>query len=153
MQRFYALSFDFSLVHPLCLHRARRSRLNQLAEQLRTLRYSQPPLPALAQCQTSEWFHMIATQDIVKALDVLKLSEAFCNDGKKADWERVRSAIMIIPSSSGDLKKADEVVLALNGEGAQIPGRDYVTASFLVDPEAKRILIDVMGVKAWNSGA
>jgi hypothetical protein len=77
---------------------------------------------------------------------VLELAEAYATDCKPGEWNTVRSRLAIIPSKTGKLLTASQVVLA--PEGTTFPGRGTVASALYNDANARRILADVMKVQA-----
>ena len=140
------------MVHASCLDRQRGSRLNVLAERLK----SEDKQPRLQIRSAVSWFASVASIKTEKAVEVLKLAEAYEKDCKPADWAWVRSWIAIIPSEEGKLLPSGRVVFAPPGE-THVPTGRYLVAPFLSEnDEARRILIDVMKVKeiddsVWES--
>jgi superfamily II DNA or RNA helicase len=143
------------MVHPLCLQRQRSSRLNALAERLKPQGTETPTCPNLRRREADTWFAAVASSDTERALQVLKLAEAYAGDCTPSDWSAVRQSIAIIPSNEGQLLNANQAVFA--PEGTEVPdGRHPVTHQLCEDVEAKRILADVMKVKpldddVWES--
>ena len=134
-------------VHPLCLEGQRRSRLNFLADQVKSVAYTQPSIGALRCCGTSSWFSLIASTDVETAISVLMLAEQLHKDCRPNEWSQIRQDLKVIPSSSGELKLPNEVVFAPVGESAQIQGRDYVHPELVRDDELRRILRDTLCVR------
>jgi superfamily II DNA or RNA helicase len=131
------------LVHASCLERQRASRLNALAERIEVPAAGQGP-PALRRCSTDSWFGMVASAKAEAALGVLQLAESFSIDVKPDEWSQARPTLAIIPTQSGKLVTASRVVLA--PKGVSVPGRASVAAELLSNPEARRILSDVLRV-------
>jgi superfamily II DNA or RNA helicase len=131
------------LVHASCLERQRASRLNALADRIEVPATGQGP-PALRRCSTESWFGMVASAKAEAALGVLQLAESFSIDVKPGEWSQARPTLAIIPTQSGKLVTASRVVLA--PEGVSVPGRASVAAELLSNPEARRILSNVLRV-------
>lgn len=140
------------LVHASCLDRQRASRLKALAERIEAAAEESDEafliddsLPVLNRCSTESWFGMVASDDPCEALTVLNLAEAFSQDIKPSEWNEVRPLLAIIPTQSGKLVTAAKVVLA--PEGVSVPGRASVAAELQSNPEARRILSEVLRVQ------
>lgn len=141
------------LVHASCLERQRASRLNALAERIEAPATGQGP-PALRRCSTESWFGIVASTEPEAALGVLQLAESFSVDVKPGEWSQARPTLAIIPTHSGKLVTAARVVFA--PEGVSVPGRASVAAVLQSNPEARRILSDVLRVselddQVWTS--
>jgi superfamily II DNA or RNA helicase len=141
------------LVHASCLERQRASRLNALAERIEAPATGQGP-PSLRRCSTESWFGIVASTEPGVALGVLQLAESFSVDVKPGEWSQARPTLAIIPTQSGKLVTATRVVLA--PEGVSVPGRASVAAGLQSNPEARRILSDVLCVRelddeVWES--
>ena len=139
------------MVHASCLERQRGSRLNALAERLK----SEDKQPRLQLRSVVSWFASVASIQTEQAVEVLKLAEAYEKDCKPADWTWVRSWIAIIPSE-GKLLPSGRVVFAPPGEQNVPTGRHPVAQFLSENDEARRILVDVMKVKeiddsVWES--
>ncbi len=139
-------------VHPSCLERQRGSRLNALAERLKPQGTEPSPSPNLRKREASAWFAAVACAEVPKAVEVLKLAEAYENACIPGEWSAVRSFLAIIPSNDGELRTAGKVVFA--PEGTDVPDGCYPVAQALCDDaEAKRILEEVMKVKPLDASA
>lgn len=141
------------LVHASCLERQRASRLNALAERIEAPATGQGP-PALRRCGAESWFGIVASVEPEAALGVLQLAESFSTDVKPGEWSQARPTLAIIPTQSGKLVTAARVVLA--PEGVSVPGRASVAAELQSEPEARRILTNVLCVselddEVWES--
>lgn len=134
------------MVHPLCQERQRCSRLNALADRIKTQGVEQESCPNLRKRDVASWFESVSSTEIVKAVKSLKLAEVYANDCKPEEWNVVRSQISIIPSEDGQLITANLAIFAPAGES--IPNRVPVSQVLCEDNEVKRILSDVMKVKA-----
>lgn len=132
------------LVHALCLDRQRASRLNALAERIDASATVQDR-PSLRRCRTESWFGVVASVKPREASAVLQLAETFSIDMKPSEWGQVRPTLAIIPTQSGQLVTAANVVLA--PEGVSVPGRSSVAAELQSNTEARRILSEVLRVK------
>lgn len=131
------------LVHASCLGRQRASRLNALAERIEVPSSSQGP-PALRRCSTDSWFGIVAAAEPEAALGVLQLAETFSIEVMPSEWNHARPTLAIIPTQSGTVVTAAKVVLA--PEGVSVPGRASVAAELQSNPEARRILSNVLRV-------
>ena len=136
-------------VHSSCLVGQRASRLNALGERLEPVEEDEGCLRSLSRCSEQDWFGYAATTEIPKGLDVLRLAEKFSKEISSYHWDRIRSQLVIIPTQSGHLVAAHSSVLA--PEGIDVPGRAAVSAEVSADSEARRILINVLGVKKPDS--
>ena len=137
------------LVHFSCLKRQRGSRLNVLGERLKAKAGEQSPCPpSLQRCDAGSWFAMVASSEVPIAVQVLSLAEAFANDCKKGEWGAIRPLLSIIPSEDGQLLRPNQVVFA--PVGVDVPNREPVASGLCDDLDAKRILRDVMKVKALD---
>lgn len=137
-----------SLVHPSCLERQRNSRLNALAERLKDSEVPDSQLPKLRKAEAASWFNTVASGDAPRAIQVLDLAEAYANDCKPAEWHLVRPSLAIVPTQDGKIVTADRAVFAPTG--MPVPDRSNVDSSLVENVEAKRILVDVMKVKALD---
>ena len=137
-----------SVVHPSCLERQRSSRLNALAERLRNDDALDSRLPNLRKFDAISWFNVAASRDAPRAIQVLDLAEAYANDCKPPEWHTVRPTLAIVPSQDGQLVTADRAVFV--PAGMHVPDRATVDSSLAENAEAKRILTDVMKVKALD---
>ena len=134
------------LVHPSCYDRQRGSRLNALAERLKPEGAEPPNCPNLQKREPQDWFAAVASADPDKALEVLRLAEAYANDCNQSEWNQVRPTLAIIPTDAGQLVTADQAVFA--PEGTHVPdGRHPVARTLCENPEARRILAEVMKVR------
>jgi superfamily II DNA or RNA helicase len=134
------------MVHASCMERQRGSRLKALAERLPPEGPIGSPYPDLRQRDAKEWFTDIASTERVKAVQVLKLAEAYHKDCKPTEWEPIRSVLPIVPTDDDKLVNANQAVLA--PEGTHVPGGRHPVAKWLCDDmEAKRILVEVLKVK------
>jgi superfamily II DNA or RNA helicase len=131
------------LVHASCLKGQRGSRLNALAERMQAPEPEDGP-GALRRCSTESWFRLVASTEAAQAVQALRLAEQFANACKGYEWTSVRQKLEIIPTESGELKSAPEVVLA--PKGVAVPGRDTVAAAIQADADARRILTEVLMV-------
>ena len=131
------------VVHASCLERQRASRLNALAERIDGPAAGQGH-PALRRCSTESWFGMVVSTEVEAALGVLRLAESYSNEVKPGEWSQVCPTLAIIPTQSGKLATAAGAVLA--PEGVSVPGRASVAAVLQSNPEAQRILSDVLRV-------
>jgi hypothetical protein len=134
-------------VHPSCLERQRSSRLNTLAERF-TISKDDKASAKLRVCEAESWFRAVASADPDTAIAVLKLAEVYAGECKSGEWNTVRLQLAIVPSESGQLLTASQVVLA-PGVTA-IPGRETVASALHRDTEARRILAEVMKVQPPN---
>ncbi len=133
------------LVHSSCFERQRASRLKALAERLETAESGQGEPAALRILGAAEWFEAIASVDPAEAFEVLKVAEAYRADCKSSEWYATRRSIVIVPTSDGELSEASETVFAPSG--VAIPGRAAVDPALCENPEARRILSEVMLVE------
>jgi superfamily II DNA or RNA helicase len=139
------------LVHPCCYERQRGSRLNELAERLAAQGTEPPREPLLRRQGVPSWFQAVADTDAAKAVDVLKLAEAYAGKCSQDDWNQVRPTLAIIPTDDGKLVTASRAVFA--PEGTHVPdGRHPVARGLCENDEAKRILTDVMKIKPLDDG-
>jgi superfamily II DNA or RNA helicase len=129
------------MVHPSSLERQRSSRLNALAERLKP----QDALPYLASRSATSWFAAVASTESEKAVEVLKLAEAYERDSKAIEWSWLRPQLSIIPTESGKLVTAGKAVFA-PGETHVPVGRHLVSRQLSENEEARRILLEVMKV-------
>ena len=135
-------------VHPSCLERQRWSRLNALANRSDSLGTTVSTHPNLGRRKADVWFQAIASIEPPKVLQVLQLAEAFANECTPDQWNLIRPQLAIIPSQAGNLMVAGQVVLA--AAEANVTGRETVASAVCDDPEAKRILEDVMKVRVLD---
>jgi superfamily II DNA or RNA helicase len=141
------------LVHASCLERQRASRLNALADRL-DARAVAHGVPALRRFSPEAWFEMVASSESDTALRVLQLAEFYSLDVKPAEWQQTRFDLEIIPTQSGRLVRATDVVLA--PDGASVPDHELVAGALQSDLQARRILKDVLRVsepddRLWQS--
>ena len=133
-------------VHPSCLEGQRGKRLAYLAARIATRTAGIAGSPNLGTASVASWFADVASVELSKAVQVLKLAETYSNDCTKMEWDKDRTLLAIIPSDNGQLLTANQVVLA--PEGTRVPdGRHPVAQALCGDAEAKRILQEVMRVK------
>ena len=148
-QQWRALAGDDSMaemVHSSCLERQRGSRLKALAERFETQDTEEAACPNLRRCEATLWFSVVASAEFGMAVRVLKLAEAYEKECRPAEWDLVRPLLAIIPSDDGELLTSDQTVIA--PEGTHFPdGRHPVPGRLSDDPEAKRILTEIMKVK------
>ena len=142
------------LVHPSCLERQRGSRLNYLADELRKATQGEPQCPNLRKQEVPSWFSDVACTDAVKALDVLKLAEAWANDCTPNEWSPIRPLLRIVLTRENELVFPGKAVFA--PDDMEVPDRSHVAPAMCSDAEAMRILVDVMKVKelgddVWRS--
>lgn len=134
------------IVHPSCLEGQRGSRLKALAERLRQEDPATSSCPNLRKREPKNWFAAVASAETDRAIQVLKLAEAYEKDCKSAEWEPIRPVLAIVPCGDGILLTPNQAVFA--PEGAHVPdGRHPVAKELCENPEAKRILTDVLKVK------
>ena len=138
-----------AIVHPTCLEGRRGSRLNALAERLGASNDTESDRLDLVRRDAAAWFHSVASPNVTKAIEVLKLAEAFSKDCRSAEWDPIRPGLVIIPTQSGIRVRADQAILA--PEAAKVPGRECVALALWEDAEAKRILTSVMRVPVLES--
>lgn len=138
-----------ALVHPSCLRGNRASRLGALAKRLDTPEGEVQSSPILRGMEARDWFKAVASCEHPKAIEVLKLAEAYANDCKPGEWGKDRPTLPIIPCCNGQLKTAEKVVIA--PKGLTIPGRAVIAALVSGNQEAKRIVVDIMGVKELDT--
>jgi len=133
------------LVNASCYQRQRASRLNELAERLKSEGAELPNCHNLSRRDARDWFDAVASAETDKAVEVLKLVEAYANDCIQSEWNQVRHKLKIIPTDAGQLVTADQAVFA--PEGTHVPdGRHPVSRALFKNQEAKRILEYVMKV-------
>jgi superfamily II DNA or RNA helicase len=134
------------MVDPSCLEGQRGSRLKALAERLKPEDATTPTCPNLRKCEARNWFTAVASAETARAIEVLKLAEAYEKDCKSGEWGSIRPMLAIVPCGNGNLLTPGQAVFA--PEGAQIPdGRHPVAKELCDNPEARRILTDVLKVK------
>jgi superfamily II DNA or RNA helicase len=134
------------MVHPSCLEGQRGSRLKALAERLKPEDSATPSCPNLSKREAEDWFAAVASAETARAIEVLKLAEAYENDCKSGEWGSIRPMLAIVPCGYGKLLTPVQAVFA--PEGAHVPeGRHPVAMELCDNPEAKRILTDVLKVK------
>ncbi len=133
-----------NVAHSSCLERQRNSRLDFLAKRLKP-ETGEPQWPNLRKQETPAWFAKVAAIEGSKAVEVLKLAEAYEKVCTPVEWNPVRPLLAIIPSHDGQLLTAGKVVFAPTG--VTVPDRSAVAPALCDDAEAKRILTDVMKVK------
>lgn len=136
------------LVHPSCLERQRASRLKALAERFDAQGGDQRASLNLRERDAASWFHAVASTEIGRAVQVLRLAEGYANDCKPNEWAVVRPSLAIVPSQTGKLVTAKDVVFA--PPGVNVPNRETVASMLWDNAEAKRILVEVMLVKALD---
>lgn len=132
------------LVHASCLERQRASRLNALAERI-VPSGSDGGSRDLDRCDAPKWFGMVASSETETAQRVLRLAAAYASDVRPGEWNLTRPNLAIVPTESGALTTPAGVVLA--PAGVAVPDRESVAADLLRDPEAKRLLKDVLNVR------
>ena len=134
------------MVHPSCLVGQRGSRLKALAERLKPEDSATPSCPNLRKREAKDWFAAVASAETARAIQVVKLAEAYEKDCKSGEWGPIRPTLAIIPCGDRMLRTPGEAVFA--PEDANIPdGRHPVAKELCENPEAKRILTDVLKVK------
>lgn len=134
------------LIHPSCLERQRASRLKALADRLAPKEDANSRTPNLKPYSGGDWFAAIASVQPDRAVQVLKLVEAFEIDCRPREWWPVLPTLKIILTTGGQLVTPGQAVIA--PEGMLIPdGRHPVAKCLFEDPESKRILKDVLKVK------
>lgn len=159
------------VVHPTCMSRQRAARLNALAVRLSasvddvddlelqelfdSLRDSNQleergELPTLRRASPEAWFAWVASIVPARAINVLRLAEAFSRESRADSWEQARAKLAIIPTASNALTTARNVVFS--PDGMSVPGRELIAAGVLADDSARRILTDVMKVQAPGEG-
>jgi len=134
------------MVHPSCLEGQRGSRLKALAERLKPEDSATPSCPNLRKREPKNWFAAVASAETARAIEVLKLAEAYEKECKSGEWGPIRPMLAIVLCGDGKLRTPGEAVFA--PEGAHIPdGRHPVAKELCDNAEAKRILTDVLKVK------
>ena len=134
------------MVHPSCLEGQRGSRLKALAERLKPEDSAKPSCPNLRKREPKNWFAALASAETARAIEVLKLAEAYEKECKSGEWGPIRLMLAIVLCGDGKLRTPGEAVFA--PEGAHIPdGRHPVAKELCDNAEAKRILTDVLKVK------
>lgn len=133
------------LTHPSCFERQRSSRLNALAERLRR-DSSVSSYISLRKREAKDWFAAVASSKGERAVKVLQLAAAFQKDCKPDEWDSIRPTLAIVPCDNKTLTTPDQAVFA--PEGTCVPdGRRPVAKELSNDPDTKRILAEVLGVK------
>lgn len=134
------------MVHPSCLEGQRGSRLKALAERMKPEDSATSSCPNLCQREAEDWFAGVASNETARAIEVLKLVEAYEKDCKPAEWGPIRPILPIVLCSDGNLLTPGQAVFI--PEGAHVPdGRHPVAKEMCEHPDAKRILMDVLKVK------
>ncbi|MCX8157308.1 MAG: DEAD/DEAH box helicase [Verrucomicrobiae bacterium] len=135
------------LVHPSCYERQRGSRLNALAERLAARGTQTPHEPVLRKQAPSAWFAAVASTELARAVEVLKLAAAYADHCLPWEWSsQVRPTLAIILTDRGKLVTANQAVFA--PEGTRVPdGRHPVARVLCEQAEARRIITEVMKVK------
>lgn len=100
------------LVHPSCLRAARASRLGALAKRLESAGEKDLTSPWLKTMEASKWFKAIASCEHPKAIEVLRVADAYSNDCKPHEWANVRPTLAIVPSENGRLSLPTQTVIA-----------------------------------------
>ncbi|MCX7937789.1 MAG: ATP-dependent helicase, partial [Chlorobi bacterium] len=135
------------LVHPSCYRRQRGSRLEAWAQRLADKRNE---APCLQKQNSTTWFVSVASTHVERAVQVLRLAEAYSKSCTSGEWARVRPTLAILPTEENTLVTPEEAVLA--PEKVPMPAGKYPVASALTkDPEVKRILTEVMQVKVLDA--
>ena len=133
-------------VHPSCLEGQRGSRLKALAERLKPEGSATPSCPNLRKREPKNWFAAVASAETARAIEVLKLAEAYEKECKSGEWGLTRPRLAIVPCGDGTLLTPGQVVFA--PEGAHVPdGRHPVAKDLCEHQEAKQILTAVLKVK------
>lgn len=130
-------------VHPTCMEGHRQSRLKLLSERLLE-REASPESPLLRARAAVDWFQAVATTDERKAFAVLRVAEAYAEECVGNEWKSIRDTLAIIPSDSGGLIRAAAAVLA--PPGSRVPSHEVVAEALQRDPDARRILVEVLNV-------
>jgi superfamily II DNA or RNA helicase len=147
-EKWQAIASDEQLarfVHSSCLDRLRSSRLNALAERLRSTPMTQGQLLPLARVQPAAWFEAVASAKTSVASAVLKLAAQYESAVSKQEWSQIASTLVVIPTEEGRLDSCDDVVFM--PEGALAPeGRDTVAHALAALPEARDVLENTFGV-------
>lgn len=143
------------LVHPSCVGKPRGERLEVLAERIEKQKREQTSCDGLQAIEAKSWFAVVASVDLPQACEVLKLAEAYFRDCYPDQWTSVRPQLAIIPSESGQLRTASQVVFA--PDGATVPdGRYPVARALWEDADSKRILTELLRIenlddRVWES--
>ncbi|HMM71248.1 MAG TPA: DEAD/DEAH box helicase family protein [Rhodocyclaceae bacterium] len=131
------------LIHASCLQRQRASRLNALAERIEAQTTEQTS-PELRRCRPAAWFRAVASTQTDVAIGVLHLAKAFSRVNAD-EWGEIRPTLTIIPTQSGKLATASQVVFT--PVGVPVPGRDLITAELQFNPETREILRSALLVR------
>ena len=136
-----------TVVHHACLSRERNSRLAELNRRLEKSQLGvsqESPVSNLNRADEVSWFGDVASIEATGAMKVLRLAEAYAGACSNQEWNKLRPTLAIIPTDDGKLLKPDELIIA--PEGISIPDRSQIASFLRADPEALRILADVMKV-------
>jgi superfamily II DNA or RNA helicase len=140
-----------NLVHPSCLNGNgnRNSRLDALAKRLEKMETGSLGLcPNLRKKDAASWFGATVSIEPPRAIEALKLAEAYSNDCKPGEWATDRPTLAIIPAYDGQrltLLTENKVVIA--PEGTLVTGRSVVAQFLCADADAKRLVVEVMKVR------
>lgn len=134
--------------HAACLQKHRGSRLNELERRLRARDALVTASPNLRVRDTPSWFSEVASPTLSTVAHVLKLAEAYSVRCRPEEWNLIRQNLAIIPSQSGKLMRAEQLVLAPSG--VMVPGKDTVDPTLCEEAETRRILVDVMKVRVLD---
>lgn len=129
-------------IHPSCLRRDRKARLQVLSDRLR-----EKHADSFACCGNSdwhEWVTMVRSGDETVARDVLVLAKEIRRDCTADVWKETRPKLEIILDHKGVLRVPHDVLIG--PEGDLPPGSHAVAESLIEDSETLKILRDVMGV-------
>ncbi len=126
-------------IHPTCLFGERPARLRELANRLKNVAPK-----SLTQANATDWFGAIASTDAEVAKPVLQLARHYMDKQLSLTWQSELKTIAIVPGDNGELCKRDRLVIA--PLGINVPNRVCVAAALVDDPDAFRILTEVLGI-------
>lgn len=138
------------MVHPSCYQSSDRiSRLKALADRLKPPPGTVDQRPNLRSLDVAEWFADVRSAEFQTAVKALKLAQAYSNACQNQQaWDADRKRLAIIPSESGELMLPDQLFLSPTAENA--PGLSLVASFLSQDTEGRRLVTDVMKVRALD---
>lgn len=138
-----------AFVHPSCLRRERRGRLNALSERLAE-KNEEEKHPCCGKSEWREWIAMVASRDEVLVKKVLSLISEVRRHCVTETWEETRPSLKVILDREGELRVPAEVMI---GPEADLPPDVHAIADCLLeDPQALKVLTETMEVAQLEDG-
>lgn len=138
------------MVHSSCLERLRISRMGALAERLRIAHAAKGEAAPFERCKNREWFDAVASTNVGRALQALKLAERYRLSCTHIEWLQALPDAAIIPTEEGQLLTSGRVVLIPPGTHVP-PGRHAVAAALWANTEAQKILVETFGIRPLDN--